>query len=284
MRFFLRGGIVVRSTRDFLGRQIPLRSFAGAKAVRVVHASFQQIVEHRHDWVSLTLPVIGSYTEMLEHGSVDIAGPSAILHPPGEVHANRIHEQFETVSVQFDAKWLSRVGYTWNVDRSKIWQGGRVALMARQLARVWTRGTTSEAVLAEETAKFVRTALDDTQVSRPKWLDHVLEAIDGPEAPDTNRLARDLDLHPAWLARAYRHVTGEGLAETRCRKRVERAARLLRCSDEPLAEIAVAAGFCDQSHMSRNFVELIGRTPLQVRMEREVMAQGSPTTARMPHF
>jgi len=81
-------------------------------------------------------------------------------------------------------------------------------------------------------------------------------------------IARRLDLHPAWLARAYRHATGEGLHETVRRRRVEQACILLRRSDRPLAEIALAAGFCDQSHMNRGFRATLGRTPAQVRAEQ----------------
>ena len=37
----------------------------------------------------------------------------------------------------------------------------------------------------------------------------------------------------------------------------------------PAAQVAAAAGFCDQSHMHRAFRGLVGRTPLEVRIERE---------------
>jgi AraC family transcriptional regulator len=48
---------------------------------------------------------------------------------------------------------------------------------------------------------------------------------------------------------------------------VERAALLLRGGRAALAEVAVAAGFCDQSHMNRAFRAVLGRTPLEVRRE-----------------
>ena len=84
----------------------------------------------------------------------------------------------------------------------------------------------------------------------------------------TREIARRLDLHPAWLARAYRHFRGEGLGETARRHRVEQATALLRRTDLPLAEIAHDAGFCDQSHMNRCFAAVLGRTPAIVRTER----------------
>ena len=63
---------------------------------------------------------------------------------------------------------------------------------------------------------------------------------------------------------------GEGVGETRRRRRVETASALLRNTRLPLAEVALAAGFCDQSHMNRCFAAVLGRTPLQVRRERQL--------------
>jgi transcriptional regulator GlxA family with amidase domain len=63
---------------------------------------------------------------------------------------------------------------------------------------------------------------------------------------------------------------GEGVGETRRRRRVEAASALLRSTRLPLAEVAVAAGFCDQRQMNRCFSAVLGRTPLRVRRERQL--------------
>jgi AraC family transcriptional regulator len=44
-------------------------------------------------------------------------------------------------------------------------------------------------------------------------------------------------------------------------QRVKKAQRLLAQTDLPLANIAVAVGFADQSHFSRQFHRLVGTTP-----------------------
>jgi hypothetical protein len=66
---------------------------------------------------------------------------------------------------------------------------------------------------------------------------------------------------PAWIGPAYRSLAA--------RVRVERAARLLRESDEPLSAVAIEAGFCDQSHMNRTFRRVLGRLPTAVRGDRQ---------------
>ncbi len=69
-------------------------------------------------------------------------------------------------------------------------------------------------------------------------------------------------------ARAYRHWRGEGIGEVRRRRRLEAAALLLERDDAGLADVAIAAGFCDQSHMTRAFKQQLGRTPAAIRSAR----------------
>jgi AraC family transcriptional regulator len=48
--------------------------------------------------------------------------------------------------------------------------------------------------------------------------------------------------------------------------RIEFARRELAASSASLSEIAVSAGFCDQSHFSRLFKQYIGVTPAEYRL------------------
>lgn len=81
----------------------------------------------------------------------------------------------------------------------------------------------------------------------------------------TAQLAKQLGLHPAWLARAYLHATAESIPATIRRHKVERAMVLIRTTGLPLAQIAAETGFCDQSHMVRSFHAVVGRSPNVVR-------------------
>ena len=65
----------------------------------------------------------------------------------------------------------------------------------------------------------------------------------------------------------YRAARGEGMHQPLRRRRVEDAVRLIRSSGAGLADVAVDAGFCDQSHMNRAFQAVLGRTPGEVRAE-----------------
>lgn len=250
------------------GVELAVRTFGGARAGRVLHAGNQKIGTHKHDWVCITIPVIGGGLEKFEGGEARMDGPSAILHPAGSSHGDDIGPfGLETFSIQFDPAWLGS-GLDLKSGRSSAWVGGGVAAIARRLAAAWNDPGRPECELKDSTAEFVRRACALTPVVTPAWIERIREETRGIQHFSTAELARTLGLHPVWVARSYRRATGEGLADARRRHRVTAAAQLLRRSDERLADVATAAGFCDQSHMNRNFVEVLGRTPLQVREER----------------
>src|SRR5206468_4938432 len=103
-------------------------------------------------------------------------------------------------------------------------------------------------------------------IPTPAWLDQVEAMADADLEPAI--VGEPLGLSHAWLARAYRSRRGEGLAERRRRRRVETAVTLLEAGRLPLADVALEAGFCDQSHMNRSFKLLLGCTPAELRRER----------------
>ena len=256
---------------NFHGIELHLRSFGGAKAVRVLHPENQAIPAHKHDWACITIPILGGCRELFDGGDATIEGPSAIFHPAGSCHGDEIGSKgLETVSIQFDPAWLSSE-LVQRLDRSSAWIGGQVAMEAGRLAMMWTNSGLQECQLRRATLEFIHVALKSPASKVPAWLEFARKDAALPGPSRTADLARRLELHPAWLARSYRDVVGEGLKTTKRRHRVGKAVDLLRNSDDVLADVAATAGFCDQSHMNRCFMEMLGRTPLQVRNETTLL-------------
>jgi len=77
-------------------------------------------------------------------------------------------------------------------------------------------------------------------------------------------IACDLAMHPVALARAFRRTHGCSITDVRRRSRVRRAASLIG-SGLPLADVALEAGFSDQSHFCRHFKLELGLTPAAFR-------------------
>jgi AraC family transcriptional regulator len=74
-------------------------------------------------------------------------------------------------------------------------------------------------------------------------------------------------VHPAHLARVFRQQYGCTLGDYVRRLRVEFACRRMTTGDTPLVEIALAAGFADQSHFTKTFKSLVGITPAEFQRQ-----------------
>lgn len=249
---------------------LELSSFGGARVVRMIRGPEAPPVMHSHDWPILSLHLIGKYEKLHDGGVVAISHSSAVFHPAGAQHANRVGDcGFEQIDIEFDPAWLKVDVKPMAASRLLFWMsGGTVALEARKLASL-AATRANESQLLNATRQFVESAAVAETVPPPRWFDCVSAALNSDAPPPTEQIAKRLSLNPAWLARSYRRATGEGMIETVRRKRVERATALLRYSDIPLAQVAVETGFCDQSHMNRCVRALLHRTPAEVRTEAQ---------------
>jgi AraC-like DNA-binding protein len=94
-------------------------------------------------------------------------------------------------------------------------------------------------------------------------IDHVLAHYDQPlRVPQLARLA---GVSTAQLERRMKRVFGISVIQFLIKTRIEAAARALTGSEQPVSEIAMATGFCDQSALSRQFKQVTGLTPREFR-------------------
>ena len=258
----------------YTGAVVEHLRFAGARLSRVMHPPGQRIDSHDHDWPVLTIYRLGGYREEADGGAATILeGPSVVFHPAGAEHADVIGDHgLETLALTFDSAWLSPEARRALPDRSDWRLGGVVSSAARALAQTWLAPDAHEADVRAATSRFLVAFGRQRAPGPPLWCAHVATALEAQARATTTALAQSLSLHPAWLARAYRAWRGEGMAETVRRRRVERAVIALRGSADTLADVAIASGFCDQSHMNRSFHAVLGRTPLEVRREAMLLA------------
>jgi AraC family transcriptional regulator len=250
-----------------------LHRFSGAFVKRTIDRSRARVPEHTHDWPLLSFFVIGAYSSQTDIGEEFISGPSAVLYAAGAAHRNTAGpEGFEQIEIEFDPAWLRSARLPDGpVSR---WIGGLGGAAAKSLARFCSENVT-EKLLLVALRRFLEATRFEFRARRPDWLDDITRRLRDDPSRRVSELARSAGLHPSWLGTAYRRATGERLMNTIARFRVERAARLLRETDLPLAYIATDAGFCDQSHMIRTFRRVLGRLPSAVREDKEHFRQMS---------
>jgi AraC family transcriptional regulator len=74
-------------------------------------------------------------------------------------------------------------------------------------------------------------------------------------------LASTVNLSVSHFFRGFKVSTGMTPFEYVAQRRVELALKLMRTTDDPLSQIAIQCGLCDQSHLCRLFRRLVGETP-----------------------
>jgi transcriptional regulator of acetoin/glycerol metabolism/AraC-like DNA-binding protein len=101
----------------------------------------------------------------------------------------------------------------------------------------------------------------------PGAMRRVREYVDAHlgESMDLAELASIAGLSVFHFARQFKQSAGVTPHSYLVQRRVERAQDLLARTDLALSEIAVAAGFSDQSHLARHFRQMLGTTPREFR-------------------
>jgi AraC-like DNA-binding protein len=101
----------------------------------------------------------------------------------------------------------------------------------------------------------------------PGAMRRVQEYVDAHlgESMDLAELASIAGLSVFHFARQFKQSAGVTPHHYLVQRRIERAQDMLARTDLALSEIAVAAGFSDQSHLSRHFRQMLGTTPREFR-------------------
>lgn len=82
------------------------------------------------------------------------------------------------------------------------------------------------------------------------------------------QVAAEFDLSVSHFSRAFRISTGLPPHQWLLRQRIKTAKQLMTVRDLPLSEIAIAAGFANQSHFTRVFSSVAGASPAAWRREQ----------------
>jgi AraC family transcriptional regulator len=130
-------------------------------------------------------------------------------------------------------------------------------------------GLVIESIALEVLAQSARWERRRAERRPPRWLGQVQEflATDLAVVPDLGTLASVAGVHRVHVARAFRDHMGCTVGDYVRRLRVRRACELLTSTTTPLSDVAMRAGFFDQSHMTRVVKQFLGVTPAALRRD-----------------
>ena len=116
-------------------------------------------------------------------------------------------------------------------------------------------------------SELSRNSIKDRAHKSPAWLDRARDLIHSrfSECLTLAGIAASVVVHPVHLASEFRRFYSCSVGEYVRRLRIEFACEEIARSDAPLTQIALEAGFSDQSHFCKTFKHLTGMTPSQYR-------------------
>ncbi len=231
---------------------------------------------HVHDRASLAVMLEGSFDLGITHRTYACDPGSIVAEPVEERHSNAVGGAgARVVAIQPEPGAVDRLGPCAELfDMVRYAQRSPGAALAWRVARELKApdGVTPLAVEGLVLEMIALAFREDRALRRgalaPRWLARARSCLHDRflDPPSVAELARDAGVHPDYLARAFRAWFGDAIGRYVRRLRVEWAAARLAGTSHSIVEIALAAGFADQSHFTRVFRRHTGVTPAQYRL------------------
>lgn len=167
--------------------------------------------------------------------------------------------------------WAISAGLAYNIQDD--YQLLKIGMLLYDALYTWGKylqhekhtGDPVEQLLLQMVGKYI----DEKSASKqriPTWAKELKETIQ--DYVDTNfslslkDISQELDLHPAYVSRAFsKYFDNLSFGEYIRKLRIEKAVQLLETTGLSLTEIAYLTGFSDQSHFNRIFKKQMGMQP-----------------------
>lgn len=231
------------------------------------------VPRHWHTSASLFLILRGGSTEV--HGSSrwECEPLDVVLMPRGETHAEHMAKgAVRSFVFEIQPKWLTKLSeHSVALDSPKIFHGGPVSWIFMSLYQEYRRMDSVSVLAIENLALEMAATIGSQEVKPqsqlPRWLSQTRDLLNDCFSSQLSleAIAKSAGVHPVYLATIFRRHYGCTMGQYIRRLRVEFACRELIKSRTSLVDIALAAGFSDQSHLSKIFKQFTGMSPSKFR-------------------
>jgi len=258
----------------FPTKVISSREVAGFVLTETCYTPHQKLPRHSHECANFIIVLRGTFTEHFGRKTRRCAPSRLIFRPPGESHADQFHgEGGSCLTVEVAAQgWERMREHSVTLEDSADFQNVFLTNITARLYSEFRRADKSsslalEGLTLEMIAEVSRLSGREHGPTSTRRVERAREIIHAHFADNLtlSRLAASVGTHPVCLAREFRLQYRCTVGEYMRHLRVQFACRELTDSDATIAEIASASGFFDQSHFSRTFKQLTGRTPAEYR-------------------
>ena len=250
------------------------REVAGFRLSENLYARDTSVPLHVHNQAVLWIALKGNCKEIharkvREHEKLTIA-----FLPEDEPHSLQFSRiGMRSFGINFSTQWLERTReYSLPLNSSIHSRDGLLVGLFMKLYQEFRQKDSAsllamEGLTLEILAEISRRQTNGTTGNPPLWLTKARDFLHDQfsEPLTVVSIAASVGIHPVHFAREFRRFCGCSVGEYIRQLRIEDACRKLRLSDVPLATIATAIGFADQSHFSRTFKRITRMTPAEYR-------------------
>lgn len=243
----------------------------GVRVTESWHKASSTIPLHAHRWATVTVLIDGSFEETYKlRSSMACVAPAVHVRPPGEPHVDRLGNiGAHNVVLEIDDTTLESVKrHSALFEEIRHLRSSELASLAGRLRQELLIDDPATPMALQGLAmELFATASRGTSraLTQPApWLQRVRDKLHDCFRESDFGLAElsvIADVHPVHLARAFRATYGASPGEYLRRLRVHWAADQLRTTRRPIVDIAIDAGFADQSHFTRAFRAAFGSPP-----------------------
>ena len=247
---------------------------AGVRLSESVSPPHLKTPKHSHQHACFCLVVSGASLQTYGLKSRERKPGTMLFYPPDESHLESFGKSGSQIfSMEIGPEWMQKLGeYSTLQNESRVFEGGLLRWLANRLYREFHNSdfvTTLaiEGLALEILAEASRRKPEVLTHKPPRWLVQAKDLIHSEFSEDLSLgdIAVRVGVHPVYLASAFRKSYGFTVGEYVRKLRIEFAINELIFSDTPLAQIAVVAGFANQSHFSKVFKQRTGMTPGEYR-------------------
>lgn len=258
---------------QFYGTTSQALSANGFRFTEKAYSLRTTLPTHAHELSHFCFVLAGSYQERTAGKLFERAPAALVYYPPDVSHGEEHFTSGRHFLVEIDFNGLERVrDYGARLCEPVLLGDDTSLWLAARMYREFSERDEFSALVLESlsTELLIAASRNDTQSAErkpPPWLARVKEFLleNFSEPPDLNELARVVGVHPTHLARVFRQFERRTVGDFIREARIRYARQRMLESNAPLVEIALAAGFADQTHFTRSFKRLTGMTPTEFR-------------------
>ena len=229
---------------------------------------------HSHRRALFCMAIEGAYTARYGPRTCTCEPSSLLFYAPDELHSDQFHDSGgRFFIIEIDPWWLEQArGQAAIIDSSSDFSGGDLTLFALNLYKEFLEADDVSPLIVEGLmlaliGKTSRSARATMATHAPGWLERAKELMRDRfrETLTLAEIANEVGVNPTYLSRVFQQQYNLTIGEYLRRLRIEFACHALITSNTPLCQIALAAGFSDQSHFTRLFKRHMGLPPAKYR-------------------